>query len=76
MIRFSQLFSDARVTAVRAVTDSSTAEPRRVGGSDLIALASLSLMAPTDGSDRLRPPRSPARSDPGRSRRPLGGEQP
>ena len=32
------------------------------------------MMAPTDGSDRLRPPRSPARSSPGRSRRPLEGE--
>jgi hypothetical protein len=29
-------------------------------------------MAPTDSSDRPRPPLSPARSDPGRSVRPLG----
>ena len=34
-------------------SDSSTAGTRRGGGRDPIALASLSLMAPTDGSDAL-----------------------
>ena len=48
------------VMALTDSSDSSTAGVRRGGGRDPIALASLSLMAPTDGSDRPRPPRSHA----------------